>query len=207
MTTVALVILILCALTILIAARIASLMMTKPHFRINSEGDFYLDRWYVIPRNLWFNIYLHHTLRDDDPQALHDHPWWNVSLVLKGGYWEVMPGGKFMHMAASRTETHSAMAASLFQPPFKRKWRGPGSIVLRRATDAHRLELTDMDGPVDGWGDPIDDVEKKTSWSLFITGSKRRTWGFWMPEGWVPFDRVTRQVPGGSISFPKTRQN
>ena len=58
----------------------------KPHFII---GDRYLLRWYVIPRNPWLNVYLHKFLHDDEDRALHDHPWWFVSWMLKGGYLEV----------------------------------------------------------------------------------------------------------------------
>jgi hypothetical protein len=62
--------------------------MVRPDFIIGGTENPYLLRWWVIPRNRWFNIYPHHMLRDDDPRALHDHPWWNVSIVLKGGYME-----------------------------------------------------------------------------------------------------------------------
>jgi hypothetical protein len=64
-----------------------------PHFIIGTKADPYLYRWYVIPRNPWLNIYLHKFLRDDEDRALHDHPWWFVSLILKGGYFEVTPTG------------------------------------------------------------------------------------------------------------------
>ena len=65
-----------------------------PDFIIGGAEDAYMLRWWVIPRNRWFNIYLHKILRDDDPRALHDHPWWNISIVLKGGYleWFSNPG-------------------------------------------------------------------------------------------------------------------
>ncbi|SID67872.1 Protein of uncharacterised function (DUF550) [Mycobacteroides abscessus subsp. abscessus] len=59
----------------------------EPHQPIGAEGEApYLLRWYVIPRNRWLNIYLHKFLRDDDDRALHDHPWWFVSLMLWGQY-------------------------------------------------------------------------------------------------------------------------
>ena len=44
---------------------------------------------------------------------------------------------------------------------------GPGTIASRKAEDAHRLEI--VDGPV---------------WTLFITGQRRREWGFYCPQGW-----------------------
>jgi len=48
----------------------------------------YLERWYVIPRNPVFNIYLHRFLRSDVDFALHDHPWSNLSILLLGSYIE-----------------------------------------------------------------------------------------------------------------------
>lgn len=47
-------------------------------------GERYLERWYLIPRNPIFNIMLHRFVGSDDDRALHDHPWWSVSLLLKG---------------------------------------------------------------------------------------------------------------------------
>lgn len=32
------------------------------------------------------SLRLHHWLRPDDDRAFHDHPWWFVTIVLKGGY-------------------------------------------------------------------------------------------------------------------------
>ena len=56
-------------------------------------GNNYLRRWWLLPRNKWFNIYLHEINKSDDDRALHDHPWWNLSIILKGGYFEVTPKG------------------------------------------------------------------------------------------------------------------
>ncbi|HEX7906838.1 MAG TPA: hypothetical protein VF534_01930 [Paraburkholderia sp.] len=48
----------------------------------------YLLRWWVIPRNRFFNVYLHRFMRSDDDRALHDHPWLNCSILLRGRYVE-----------------------------------------------------------------------------------------------------------------------
>lgn len=94
----------------------------EPDFVIGPKDDPYMRRWYVIPRNKWFNIYLHNMKKSDYDRALHDHPWWNVSVVMRGGYWEYMP---------------EPLCRSLH---FK-KWRKAGAIVVRKATALHRLEL------------------------------------------------------------------
>lgn len=91
--------------------------MRKPDRIIN--GD-YLHRWYIIPRNRFFNIYLHKFGRSDDDRAIHDHPWYSVSLLLKGEFIE-----------------HS------FKGIRHIPWLWP---VFRTAKFAHRLEI--IKGPV-----------------------------------------------------------
>lgn len=49
----------------------------------DDAGD-YLHRWYLIPKNEYFNIYLHQFNRSDDDRALHDHPWFSLSFLLSG---------------------------------------------------------------------------------------------------------------------------
>ena len=97
-------------------------MKARPDFIIGGAENPYLLRWWLIPRNRWFNVYLHKIVRDDDPRALHDHPWWNVSIVLKGGYYEWRKGRPCV-------------------------WRNPGAVVFRRATAAHRLTLGSSSSP------------------------------------------------------------
>ena len=46
-----------------------------------------MTRFYVIPKNPVFNIYLHHIHRSDEGD-LHDHRAANISVVLKGRYYE-----------------------------------------------------------------------------------------------------------------------
>ena len=46
-----------------------TLISGKPHFVIGGADDPYMLRWYLIPRNRRFNIYLHKFLRDDDDRA------------------------------------------------------------------------------------------------------------------------------------------
>ena len=79
-------------LVFLVAWRCA-VLARGPSILIGGAESPYLRRWYIIPRNKWFNVYLHHFLRSDDDRALHDHPWWNVSIILRGAYREHLPDG------------------------------------------------------------------------------------------------------------------
>lgn len=78
-------------------------------------GNHYLHRWWVIPRNSIFNIYLHRILHSDDDRALHDHPWVNCSILLDGQYKEITPGGSYIRRA--------------------------GDMALRSGKAMHRLEV------------------------------------------------------------------
>lgn len=99
---------------------IARIMRREPDFHIGGREAPYIRRWWVIPRNRWFNIYLHEILRSDDDRALHDHPWVNCSILLAGRYIEhtIADGGIEI-----------------------RKERGPGAVVMRGPGSAHRLEI------------------------------------------------------------------
>jgi hypothetical protein len=119
----------------------------------------YMRRWFLIPKNRFLNIYIHHFQRSDDTFELHDHPWANMSVVLKGGYVEVMPmrgtdpKDRDWHYRISRTD---------------------GDVVVRWASAPHRVEALRWDNP--GYG--------SDAWTLFITGPHVREWGFWTKAGW-----------------------
>ncbi len=77
----------------------------------------YLERYYLFLKDrkkFPFNIFLHHFLKGD-LDDLHDHPWSYSTLILKGGYWETTPAGRF--------------------------WRGPGHFRYCKANSMHRVEL------------------------------------------------------------------
>lgn len=66
-------------------------------FRRVEIGESYLTRWHLIPRNPWFNVYLHRFVGADQGRDLHDHPWWSATIVLKGSYRELFiePGDEY----------------------------------------------------------------------------------------------------------------
>lgn len=70
-------------------------------------------------------VRIHLILRSDDDRAFHDHPWPYLTVILRGGYYEVRP--QFDKSGIYQGAT--------------RKWHGPGSVLLRRARSWHRLEL------------------------------------------------------------------
>ena len=86
-----------------------------PDFVVGLPEAPYLLRWYIVPRNPWFGIYLHKFVRSDYDRALHDHPKDNISIILRGQYLE-------------HFKTHTRL-------------RRAGHIIARRAETAHRVEL------------------------------------------------------------------
>jgi hypothetical protein len=172
-----------------------SALRRDPDFIIGGRDNPYLLRWYVLPQNRWFNLYLHCFKRSDDDRALHDHPWSALSIVLRGGYveWYADP----LELQAAADLARDADLPHIFRYPFRH--RRPGSMRFLRAGAAHRVELYchSDDGRTGG---PLVEVE---SWSLFLTGPKRREWGFWCPKGWRHWREftahdVSQDKPGNS---------
>lgn len=84
----------------LIANRLIAISERRsPDFLIGGSEKPYLRRWFLIPRNRFCNIYLHNIRRSDDDRALHDHPWINLSILLRGCYIEVTPRGDKLRWA------------------------------------------------------------------------------------------------------------
>jgi len=53
-----------------------------PDAVIGANGQAHFCRWFLVPYNRFFNVRLHEFLRSDPDEVLHDHPWWNFSIVL-----------------------------------------------------------------------------------------------------------------------------
>lgn len=107
----------------------------------------------------WVHARLHVYQRGDRERHLHDHPWWNITVVLRGGFWEALP--------VSRTAVFD-WRDSNSKEAVRFVWRAPGSIIVRRATARHAIESV---------------AEGCTT--LFIYGKWTRDWGFHTPAGWV----------------------
>lgn len=91
-----------------------------PDFVVGEPANPYLRRWWLIPRNRCFNVYLHEFLRSDDDRALHDHPWAWLSVLLTGSY-----------------EEHTIAAGGVRH---RRTYRC-GSVRVHGARFAHRLDV------------------------------------------------------------------
>lgn len=121
----------------------------SPDFIIGGMDSPYMLRWYLLPRNRFLNVYLHHIVRDDDDRALHDHPWVSCSIILRGSYIELLPGDEH-------------------------RVRTIGDITFRSATAAHRLALFHREDPdfhrFAAIGISTSKFQLVPCWTLFITG-------------------------------------
>lgn len=143
----------------------------NPRSDIALDGDLYMRRWRFMPE--WLpGFRVHNLVRSDKDRELHDHPFDFISIILKGGYFEWTPtpdGGQV------------------------RKWYGPGSIVVRRAEDLHRIELplkwevATLAAKAGGGYKATSwrSTEEQQAWTFVIRSRHRREWGFMTPTGWV----------------------
>lgn len=153
-------------------------LLSPPRIIWNREGTVqYLSRYYLLGRPtmadgsdpfdrfgnpkeeaIWsklpFGVYLHHFHRSDDAGALHNHPWkWALGIIMVGGYSEEKRVSIFgCGPTYPQTERHKV----------ERLDHKPGSFNLLKHDTFHRVDLIEHD-----------------AWSLFITGKKDSSWGFW----------------------------
>ena len=69
---------------------------------------------YDILKTRWFNLYLHYLVAERQHPNCHNHPWWFVTFILCGGYWEFTNDTKWV-------------------------WRRPLSLLYRPAAWSHNV--------------------------------------------------------------------
>jgi hypothetical protein len=114
-------------------ARAARRHLAKPPWRCpnqfvrgEEDGVLLIKRFNLFPwleRHFGIAVRLH-AIVGSDKRIFHDHPWWNVTLVLDGCYYEVMPDPACGNIALRR-ET--------------------GDVVFRAAAWRHRIVLQSYD--------------------------------------------------------------
>lgn len=92
----------------------------------------YMNRYWLLPYGWLFKgksmldwaVRVHEILRSDE-DTYHDHPWPYISVILRGGYFEVVP----------------VFDKSGLYVGSKCKWYGPGSVLFRKAKSWHWLQV------------------------------------------------------------------
>lgn len=130
-------------------------------------------RWWLLPQNTLFNVYLHrHT--GVDPRYLHDHPGDNISVRLRGELVEFRPAEPSA-LGIYNTVEYGGVRCWFWDDGTPMTSRHLlGRITWRRAEDAHRLEMG----------------RTPVAWTLWIRFRNRRRWGYFEPKGWRPAKTV-----------------
>lgn len=91
----------------------------------------YAERWILTV--FGYSLRLHHFIRSDDARANHDHPWWFVTLILKGAYYDIVEGAMPGH------------------PPRRPEHMTPGTIRFRPAHHRHTVVVDYEANPGGVW--------------------------------------------------------
>lgn len=121
-------------------------------------------------------IRVHQLLLSDSDRHLHDHPAWNITVVLRGGFYEVKPckqGTKYpFHDLLRIPSRHGIREQDMYVGETSRAiWRGPGAIVFRLPHQRHKIVLP----------------TGQETFTLFVLGKKTNEWGFYRAGVKIPW--------------------
>lgn len=152
-----------------------------PDLVIAPDGRPYIYRWHLVPRNKLANAYFHIQVLDDPDRPLHDHPYDNTSVILAGGYKELI-------------DTTPRPRAVI---PHSRLLL-PGDVVHREAEEAHRLFLL-PDGP--GYSMSLFSTgPRRRDWGFWCP-TEERTEGGRVIHEWVHEDELVHLDAQGQSVF------
>ncbi len=126
----------------------------------SKNGIVHFRRWSIMSTK-WFNIYIHCIYKPDEDKNLHDHPWDFCSIILKGTYTE--------QISVINDEDILLKIPSKYLPT-KKINRHPFSIVYRKSHVPHKI---------------LHILNSKPVWTLVITNTKNREWGYIGDNGWI----------------------
>lgn len=130
-----------------------------------------LHRWTLV-KVRGRKLMLHHFLPNADDRDVHDHPSPFITIVLRGGYTDLVPcpaelcGSGICLCAGTGLLVGDRMKA--------------GMLRRRSATHAHRTKV----GP-------------NGCWTLVLMGLKSRSWGFWREGRWWSWADYTERFGHG----------
>lgn len=185
--------------------RLIAYAKRTPYFHLyNADGSTYMERYWLSPYAprgthgedqgcytavwwrsplVWFlqrfgiAVRLHWIASADRYRDLHDHPWNFVSIVLRGWYYEQVP--------------------DFSEPVYDKAWRVSdsrlrtvGTVGYRSIHDRHTISTVSPGGV----------------WTLFITGRKQQSWGFFTDLGWIPHEKYNPdKAMFGGARIPKRK--
>jgi len=176
----------------LIDAIIARAMKT-PYFHLPE----YMNRYWLVKPSRWTfgcGIRVHQILRSDSDRHLHDHPWGFATVILRGGYLEVLEQRIVHRSELSSARLLSEWACVHFRSIGAHRFLlsygrdcPPGSVVIHRPTARHRLVLQ----------------PGHHAWTLFFMGPAVQEWGFYTETGKVHWKDY---LPPGEAEWQRTER-
>ena len=151
-----------------------------------SDGEVYLDRWGLSHVRLG-GVLLHRMDAPDPGPDLHDHPWWFVTIPLWGGYTELRAEARDACLYAGLAQAQEEMAGV-----------GPDQTACRRGVEEVRRPFRPRVMRL-GECHTIVSLRRRRAWSLVINGPRRRSWGFFAPEGWIHYQRYGSERRSGLV--------
>lgn len=142
---------------------------TTPYYTIGSaEAGAYMARDWLIEKSEDKPAARVHTIfRSDLDRAAHNHPWSNVSVILRGTYYELMPSPNGIEDLSAVPLEVLGRCTNL--EPMVAVVRRAGDVVCRTVSSRHKLLVAPGEHPV----------------SLFMSGPKKEDWGFFTENGFV----------------------
>lgn len=147
-----------------------------------ADGNVYLNRWGVGHDRIG-RVLLHRMDAPDPGVHLHDHPWWFVTIPLWGGYIEqripTRDASNYATWAENEDRDRAEARAHLRDLRRDTTYRAPRGVIqtvrpwkprVMRLDECHRITR----------------LYRRTCWTLVIGGPRRRTWGFYLPSGFMP---------------------
>lgn len=130
----------------------------------------YMERWALVAG--LFSVRVHHFYRSDDERAFHDHPWWFVTLVVRGGYTDVS-----YCRVCDGYGVYDQWCGVCAGTGEHRDHLHVGSVRFRPALHQHTVR-----------------VDPGGVWTVLVTGPNVRTWGFWerLPDGRRRFRKANK---------------
>jgi hypothetical protein len=127
---------------------------------VGDEGMLYLRRYRII-ETPWFRVFLHFIKTEDKDQDPHDHPWNFRSLVLRGGYTEMVYENPWRGLLVN---AHF---------PGENPVLGDVSVAIRKPRSFHLMPTRSAHR--------ILSVKPNTI-TLVFAGKRTRSWGFFSAD-------------------------
>lgn len=118
----------------------------------------YARRW-VIESPTGYSLRIHHFYKSDDKRYYHDHPWWFLTLVLRGSYIDVSASGQDKLT--------------------------PGSVRFRKSSHAHSV-VVNHDYRENGVWTIVLTGPKSRKWGFWVNGKFKKANKYFLEHGHPP---------------------